>query len=79
MSLAMAPSRRSSPVSLTVRLNSGRRFRLNSIFMYPGAYVLEGYANSMPNHYSQRLSQQEIGHIIAYLLTAADEAGDSQN
>lgn len=52
---------------------------LYEAIMYPGAYVLEGYANSMPNHYSQRLSQQEIGHIIAYLLTAADEAVDSQN
>lgn len=50
---------------------------LYEAIVYPGAYVLEGYANSMPNHYRQRLSQQEIGHIIAYLLTVSDEADDS--
>ena len=52
---------------------------LYEAIMYPGAHVLEAYANSMPNDYDDRLSQQEIGHIIAYLLTLSDEAGDSQN
>ncbi len=52
---------------------------LYEAIMYPGAYVLEAYANSMPNDYDDRLSQQEIGHIIAYLLTLSDEAGDPQN
>ncbi len=50
---------------------------LYEAIMYPGVYVLEPYPNSMPDHYDERLSQQEIGHIIAYLLTLSDEAGNS--
>lgn len=52
---------------------------LYEAIMYPGAHILEAYANSMPNDYDDRLSQQEIGHIIAYLLTLSNEADDSQN
>ena len=51
---------------------------LYEAIMYPGVYVLEAYPNSMPNDYDDRLSQQEIGHIVAYLLTLSDEAGDSR-
>lgn len=40
---------------------------------HPAAYILEPYANAMPNDYDLRLSQQEIGHIIAYLMTLATE------
>lgn len=36
--------------------------------LYPGLHLVEGYTNSMPNNYQDRLSQQDVGHIIAYLL-----------
>ncbi len=35
----------------------------------PLAYVVEGYNPSMPQNFSQQLSDQELGDIIAYLLT----------
>lgn len=37
--------------------------------VHPGAYLVEGYANAMPGNYADRLSKEEIGHIIVYLLT----------
>lgn len=41
--------------------------------LYPGVHLVEGYTNAMPNDYDERLTQQEVGHIIAYLLTFTDE------
>ena len=38
----------------------------------PSAFVLDGYSDSMPNTYNESLSQREIGHIIAYLLTLTE-------
>jgi mono/diheme cytochrome c family protein len=35
----------------------------------PTAYVVEGYQPAMPQNYPDRLSDQELGDIIAYLLT----------
>ncbi len=35
----------------------------------PLAYVVEGYNPSMPQNFAQRLSEQDLGDIIAYLLT----------
>lgn len=35
----------------------------------PAAYVLEGYNNLMPANYDVRLSDEELGDILAYLLT----------
>ena len=35
----------------------------------PGAFLVEGYANAMPANYAGRLGREEIGHIIAYLMT----------
>jgi len=35
----------------------------------PSDSVVEGYANAMPANYPDRLSEREIGDIIAYLLT----------
>ncbi len=35
----------------------------------PSAYIVEGYVNSMIQDFAQRLSDQELGDIIAYLLT----------
>jgi cytochrome c551/c552 len=36
----------------------------------PQAFVVEGYIPVMPQDYRSRLSDQEIGDIIAYLLSA---------
>ncbi len=35
----------------------------------PGAYVVDGYPDVMPKDFAQRMSDQELGDIIAYLLT----------
>lgn len=35
----------------------------------PTAYVVEGYNPAMPQDYSSRLSERELGDIIAYLLS----------
>lgn len=40
--------------------------------VYPSAFLLEGYSDSMPNTYTETLTQKEIGHIIAYLLTVTE-------
>jgi hypothetical protein len=37
--------------------------------VYPMAYVVEGYSGAMPQDYGKRLSDRELGDIIAYLLT----------
>lgn len=41
---------------------------LYEAIMYPTAYVVEGYAASMPANYPQRLSDQELADMIVYLL-----------
>ena len=35
----------------------------------PTTYVVDGYHPSMPQNFAQRLSDRELGDIIAYLLT----------
>ncbi len=35
----------------------------------PTAYVVKGYTPAMPQNYPERLSDRELGDIIAYLLT----------
>lgn len=38
--------------------------------LYPSAHTVEGYMeNLMPQNYRQRLTDQQLGDIIAYLLT----------
>lgn len=37
--------------------------------IHPAAFVVEGYQPAMPQNYPDRLSDQELGDIIAYLLT----------
>lgn len=39
----------------------------------PTAYVVEGYNPAMPQNYPQRLSDRDLGDIIAYLLTSEAE------
>ncbi|MCY4464900.1 MAG: c-type cytochrome [Chloroflexi bacterium] len=42
---------------------------LYEAIVYPGAYLVDGYTDAMPNNYGDRLSLPEIGHLIAYLKT----------
>ena len=41
--------------------------------LYPGLHLVEGYTNAMPDNYDERLTRQEVGHIIAYMLTFTGE------
>lgn len=36
---------------------------------HPQAYVVEGYVGAMPQDFAVRLSERQLGDIIAYLLT----------
>ncbi len=36
---------------------------------HPTAYVVEGFQPAMPQNFSERLTDRELGDIIAYLLT----------
>lgn len=42
--------------------------------IFPGAHIVEGYSDSMPTNYGERLSVQEVGHMIAYMLTLTEDA-----
>ena len=46
---------------------------LYEAIVFPGVFIVEDYSDSMPNNYDERLSQQEVGHMIAYLLTLTEE------
>lgn len=35
----------------------------------PQAHIVDGFLGSMPQNYRSRLTDEQIGHIIAYLLT----------
>jgi hypothetical protein len=37
--------------------------------VYPKAHQIEGFSGAMPINYGSRLSEQELGDMIAYLLT----------
>jgi cytochrome c2 len=41
--------------------------------VFPSAYLVAGYANSMNVTYNQLLDEQEINDIVAYLLTVTAE------
>lgn len=45
---------------------------LYEAILYPAVHLVAGYSNSMPNNYQDRLSQQDVGHMIAYLLGFKD-------
>lgn len=59
------------------RAEHGRSSLPPDLYLYqsivePSAYVVEGYPDMMPRNFASRISDQELGDIIAYLLT--DEA-----
>ncbi|MCB9437636.1 MAG: cytochrome c [Anaerolineales bacterium] len=43
-------------------------YTLNSIIA-PGKTIVDGYNNTMPSSYGDKLSKQQIADLIAYLLT----------
>lgn len=45
---------------------------LYEAIVQPGAHLVAGYTNAMPNNYDERLTQQEVGHIVAYLMTFSE-------
>lgn len=55
---------------------SAEQYLYESI-LFPAVHLVEGYTNAMPNNYADRLSQQEIGHLIAYLLTFSADNQDA--
>ncbi len=42
---------------------------LYEAIVYPSVHLVGDYTDSMPNNYGDRLTTQEIGHLIAFLLT----------
>ncbi len=50
---------------------------LYEAILYPGAHLVPGYSNAMPNNYGDRMSQAEVGHLIAYLLTFSQAASEA--
>lgn len=43
---------------------------LYEAIVYPAHFIVPDYPNAMPTDYATRLTQRELGDIIAYLLTA---------
>lgn len=50
---------------------------LYEAIVFPGAHLVDGYADAMPNDYGERFALADIGHMIAYLLTLVDEESDT--
>ncbi len=48
---------------------------LYEAILFPAAHLLNGYANAMPSDYGDRFPPDEIGHMIAYLLSQTDDRG----
>lgn len=46
---------------------------LYEAIVFPAAHLVEGYANAMPSNYGDRFSLADLGHMITYLLTLADD------
>ena len=42
----------------------------------PGAFLVDGFTDAMPANYDERLTQQEIAQIVAWLLTFSEPAQD---
>jgi cytochrome c5 len=40
--------------------------------IYPGAHTVTGYPNNMPRNYDAQIPDDELGHIIAYLVAGAE-------
>ena len=41
----------------------------------PSIYLVDGYADIMYKDYAERLSEEDINNLIAYLMTLTSEAG----
>lgn len=51
---------------------SPEEYTFNSI-LRPAKHVVQGYSNVMPSDYDEKLSQQDIADLIAYLLSLQGE------
>lgn len=51
-----------------VRGESAEEYTLNSI-INPASHIVDGYSNLMYRDYEDKLTQQQIADLIAYLLT----------
>ena len=51
---------------------SAEQYLYESI-VHPGAFVVEGYSDSMPTNYDEKLSARQIGDMIVYMLTLTEE------
>ena len=51
---------------------SPEEYTFNSI-LRPSKYMVRGYSNVMPSDYDDKLSQQDIADLIAYLLSLQGE------
>jgi mono/diheme cytochrome c family protein len=45
-----------------------REYMLNSIIA-PGKHIVDGYSNTMPSSYAEKLSHEQIADVIAFLMT----------
>lgn len=45
---------------------------LYEAIVFPDIHIVEDYTDSMPDDYDERLSEEQVGHIIAYLLTLTE-------
>jgi cytochrome c551/c552 len=64
------------PGMLNIASHAGRRVEGQDAAEYlrlsivdPGAYIVEGYPDIMPRNWGQVFNDEEISHIIAYLLS----------
>jgi cytochrome c2 len=51
---------------------SAEQYIRNSI-VYPGDYIVEGYADVMQKNFGEVLSVDDIEHVVAYLLTLRED------
>ena len=50
---------------------------LYEAIVYPSAFLLEDYSDSMPGDYGERVSPGQIGDMIAYLLSLTEPLAES--
>ncbi|MCS7072260.1 MAG: cytochrome c [Anaerolinea sp.] len=45
--------------------------------VHPTAYLVEGYANSMPQDFASRMSEQDLADVLAYLLEQRTDVSEA--
>ena len=68
-SVVVGPSLQGYATTAATRTDlSAEAYTIQSITQ-PAAHIVEGFPNAMYGQYGQKLSQQELADLIAYLLT----------